>query len=262
MPESAYVWGAVALGAGLGGFVQGLTGFAFGMVAMSIWAWALPPQVAAPLVVFGALLGQVASLFSFRRGFEASIILTLIVGGAFGVPIGVFLLHNANPGVFKLAMGVLLTGYSLISLGAGVMPRIRAGGRAADAGAGFVGGVLGGLGGLAGTVPATWGLLRGWKADVRRATMQAYNIPMHCLTLALYWRTGALATTPGLFLRCRRRGPVHSRIFWRKAVCPRQRGDLHADRVAAVAGFRARPADRRERALASAALMRTKRHRS
>ena len=199
MPESAYVWGAVVLGAGLGGFVQGLTGFAFGMVAMSVWAWVLPPQVTAPLVVFGALLGQTASLFSFRRGFDVSIILTLIVGGVLGVPIGVFLLHNADPAVFKLAMGALLTGYSLISLAAGVLPRIRAGGRAADAGAGFVGGVLGGLGGLAGTVPATWGLLRGWKADVRRATMQAYNIPMHCLTLALYWRTGALATTPVSF---------------------------------------------------------------
>ncbi len=31
------------------GFVQGLTGFAFALIAMSFWVWVLPPQLAAPL---------------------------------------------------------------------------------------------------------------------------------------------------------------------------------------------------------------------
>jgi uncharacterized protein len=35
--------------------------------------------------------------------------------------------------------------------------------------------------------------LRGWKRDVRRATMQVYNITMHCVTIGLYARTGTLA---------------------------------------------------------------------
>ena len=194
--DGTFLLVAIALGAGLAGFVQGLSGFAFSLVAMSVWAWVLNPQIAAPLAVFGALIGQLASFASFRRGFDGSVILPLILGGVFGVPIGVFLLRNADPRMFKLAVGALLTLYSMTGLAAGSLPRVRAGGRGADAAAGFVGGVLGGLGGLAGTVPATWGLLRGWKADVRRATMQAYNIPMHCLTLALYWRTGAFAATP------------------------------------------------------------------
>jgi len=47
------------LGAMVAGFVQGLSGFAFGLVAMSFWAWVLAPQVAAALAVFGALTGQV-----------------------------------------------------------------------------------------------------------------------------------------------------------------------------------------------------------
>ena len=34
-------WWLVALGAAVAGFVQGLSGFAFGMVSMSFWAWAL-----------------------------------------------------------------------------------------------------------------------------------------------------------------------------------------------------------------------------
>ena len=76
---------------------------------MGVWAWALPPQVAAPLAVFGALLGQVTSFASIRGGFDLKRIAPLIVGGALGVPLGVFLLHNADPLRFKLAIGALLT---------------------------------------------------------------------------------------------------------------------------------------------------------
>jgi uncharacterized protein len=38
----------VALGAAVGGFVQGLSGFAFGLAAMAIWAWCIEP-VTAPM---------------------------------------------------------------------------------------------------------------------------------------------------------------------------------------------------------------------
>jgi hypothetical protein len=55
-------------GAALGGFVQGLSGFAFGLVALAVWAWVMEPQVAGPLVVFGSLVGQLLALSSWRRG--------------------------------------------------------------------------------------------------------------------------------------------------------------------------------------------------
>jgi hypothetical protein len=195
MPESWLLLGAVALGAALAGFVQGLSGFAFSLVAMGLWAWALPPQIAAPLAVFGALLGQVASLASVRGGFDLRRIGPLVLGGVFGVPVGVFLLHNADPVRFKLAIGALLTLYSLFGLLARDMPQVKAGGGGLDAFVGLIGGVLGGLGGMSGTVPAMWTQLRGWKRDLRRATMQVYNIAMHVLTLAAYARTGTLDAT-------------------------------------------------------------------
>ncbi len=64
-----------------------------------------------------------------------------------------------------------------------------------DALVGGIGGALGGLGGMSGTVPAIWTQLRGWKRDLRRATMQVYNIAMHVLTLTIYARTHALNAT-------------------------------------------------------------------
>ena len=190
-----WLLGVVACGAALAGFVQGLSGFAFSLVALSLWAWALPPQVAAPLAVFGALLGQVASFASVRRGFELKRMAPLILGGAFGVPVGVFLLHNVDPARFKLVIGTLMTLYSLFGLLARDPPRVKAGAGGVDAFAGLIGGVMGGLGGMAGTVPAMWTQLRGWKRDVRRATMQVYNIAMHVLTLTAYARTGTLDAT-------------------------------------------------------------------
>src|SRR5579863_1844636 len=96
MPESAETWALVLVGALLAGLVQGATGFAFSIVALSFWAWALPPEVAAPLAVLGALTGQLTSLFSVRRGFEWSRILPFVAGGVVGVPVGVFVLHNVD----------------------------------------------------------------------------------------------------------------------------------------------------------------------
>ena len=62
-----------------------------------------------------------------------------------------------------------------------------------DAFFGLIGGVLGGLGGMSGFLPAIWTQLRGWRRDLRRATMQAYNIAMHMLTIAVYAVSGTLA---------------------------------------------------------------------
>ena len=187
--------GLVVGGAALAGFVQGLSGFAFSLVAISVWAWALAPQIAAPLAVFGALLGQIASLASVRGGFDVRRIAPLVLGGAIGVPIGVFVLHNVDPLRFKLAIGVFLTLYALYGLLTSGAVRITAGGSGLDAFVGLFGGVMGGLGGMSGSVPAIWTQLRGWTRDLRRATMQVYNIAMHALTLTIYARTGTLDPT-------------------------------------------------------------------
>ena len=193
MSEAHFSALVVATGAAAGGFAQGLTGFAFSLVALSFWAWALPPQTAAPLAVFGALLGQMASLASFRGGFDWGKILPLVVGGCLGVPLGVFFLHNIDPQRFRLLVGVLLTGYCLFALFVRDPTVVTRGGRSLDAAFGLIGGVFGGLGGMSGFMPAIWTQIRGWRRDLRRATMQAFNISMHVVTIAVYFRTGTLA---------------------------------------------------------------------
>ncbi|MBD0272991.1 MAG: sulfite exporter TauE/SafE family protein [Acetobacteraceae bacterium] len=185
--------GIVALGAAAGGFVQGLSGFAFGLVAMAVWAWALDPVLAGPLVVFGSLVGQLLSWGSIRRGLDPRRVLPFVAGGVLGVPLGVALLLRIDPLAFKLAVGVLLVVWCPAMLLARDLPRVVRGGRWADAGVGMVGRVMGGLGGLTGPAPTLWAVLRGWDRDAQRAVFQEFNLSMHGLTMAAYLATGAVS---------------------------------------------------------------------
>ena len=182
--------GLVALGAAAGGFVQGLSGFAFGLVALSLWAWVLDPLLAGPLTVFGSLVGQLLSLHTLRRGFEPRLALPFIAGGVLGVPLGVLLLPRIDPAAFRVAVGLLLLVWCPAMLLARDLPRITRGGRLADAAAGMLGGVMGGLGGLTGPAPTLWVTLRGWGRDAQRAVFQSFNLAMQALTMVTYLATG------------------------------------------------------------------------
>jgi uncharacterized membrane protein YfcA len=184
--------GYVTLGAALAGFVEGAAELEFPLIALALWAWVLPPQLAAPLAVFGALLGAVVGLFPLRGGFDLKRLAPFVVGGALGVPLGVFLLHNADPLRFRLAIGALLTLYAVYALAAGDSARVKAGGIGVDAFVGVVGGVLGGLSGLVAAPSAIWTRLRGWKREPRRVTIKASTIVIAVLTLAAYARTGVV----------------------------------------------------------------------
>lgn len=190
MPSSLIA--AVALGAVLGGFVQGLSGFAFGLVALGIWAWTIDPTLAGPLVVFGSLLGQVLSFHTVRRGLDPGRLLPFIIGGLIGIPLGVALLRHIDPTGFKLAVGIVLLVWCPAMLLLRDLPRVRGGGRWADGIAGWLGGVMGGLGGLTGPSPTLWCALRGWGRDEQRAVFQSYNLVMQAVTMAAYIATGTI----------------------------------------------------------------------
>jgi uncharacterized membrane protein YfcA len=183
---------AVALGSAAGGFVQGLSGFAFGLIALGIWAWAIDPTMAGPMVVFGSLLAQLLSFSVVRRGFDPKRLLPFVVGGLFGVPVGVALLRHIDPLGFKLAVGIILVVWCPTILLSRELPRVTRGGRIADAAVGWVGGVMGGLGGLTGPAPTLWCALRGWDRDTQRAIFQSFNFAMQGVTMAAYVATGTI----------------------------------------------------------------------
>src|SRR5690606_18932371 len=155
----------VALGAAVAGFVQGLSGFAFSMVAMSIWAWALEPRLAATLAVFRALTRHVLAAVTVRRGFDLRRLLPFLARGLAGIPLGVALLPRLDMHSFQALLGALLALWCPAMLLSSRLPRVTAGGRLADGAAGLAGGVMGGIGGFSGALPTLWCTLRGYDKD-------------------------------------------------------------------------------------------------
>lgn len=183
------VW-LVAVGAIVAGFVQGLSGFAFGLTAMSFWAWALDPRLAAVLAVFGALTGQVVGAITVRREWGVRRLWPFLAGGVVGIPVGVAILPALDIHLFKAVLGTLLVVWCPLMLAAPRLPRIRAGGRLADGVVGGLGGILGGIGGFTGTVPALWCTLRGFAKDEQRAIIQNFNLAALLVTMGAYVATG------------------------------------------------------------------------
>lgn len=183
---------AVVLGAVVAGFVQGLSGFAFSMVALSIWAWAVEPRLAAAMGVFGGLTGQVLAAVTVRRGFDLKRLLPFLAGGVAGIPIGAMLLPHLDVTLFRAVFGALLVTWCPAMLMARRLPHVTAGGRWADGVAGAAGGVMGGLGGFTGAIPTLWCTLRGFDKDAQRAIIQNFNLAALSVTMLTYLATGVV----------------------------------------------------------------------
>lgn len=170
--------------------MQGLSGFAFGMVAMSFWVWVLDPRLAAVLVVFGSLFGQLVAVFSVRRGFDLQTLLPFLVGGLMGIPLGVWLLPSLDIRMFKLFIGTLLVIWCPLMLFSDRIPAVRGGGRLAGGLVGLAGGVMGGLGGFSGVVVTLWCTLRRLEKDTQRSIVQNFNLSVLTVTMLSYLATG------------------------------------------------------------------------
>ncbi|MCO5121565.1 MAG: sulfite exporter TauE/SafE family protein [Burkholderiaceae bacterium] len=185
----------LAGGAALGGFVQGVSGFAFGMVSMSVWVWGIDPLLAVQMTVFGGLFGQSLSALTVRRGLHLPLLLPFLAGGAIGVPLGLWALPWLSAEVFKLVVGSILLLFGPAMLLAERLPTIRRGGRLGDALAGMLGGLIGGVGGFTGAVPALWGILRGYTKDAHRAVLQNFNLAALTAIFAGHLASGAVTAT-------------------------------------------------------------------
>jgi uncharacterized membrane protein YfcA len=180
------------LGTFAAAFVTGLAGFAFGMVAAGIWLFALTPVQTTTLIVAYALLVQGYSTWRLRRTILLPRLLPFVIGSAIGIPAGIVVLEFAS--AVHLRTGVLLIAFSLYNLWRPKMPAMSAAGRSADAGIGFLNGVLGGSTGLGGILPTMWCVLRGWPRDEHRAVSQPTAVATFALSLLAFG--GMVLVTP------------------------------------------------------------------
>jgi len=176
----AIVW----LGAFVGGFASGASGFAFGIIASAIWLHAIAPLHVTLLIVAGGTMIQFGTIWPLRGAIQWSRLWPFVVPGLIGVPLGVALLVHVDARLLKIALGVFLTIYGAYALMTPALPKLSAGGRVADGAIGFIGGMHGGLSGLNGVIPAIWCQLRGWSKDEGRAIYQPFILATHIAALA------------------------------------------------------------------------------
>jgi uncharacterized protein len=180
--------------------LAGLAGFAFGLVAAAVWLHLLDPVQTAALIIGFGLVVQGYAVWNLRHALSRRRLLPFLIGAAFGVPAGVAILEIAKPAWVRAGVGVLLVLYSLYALARPALKPIKAG-AAADAGIGFLNGILGGMTGLAGILVTIWCGLRGWKKDEQRAVFQPVGVAIFAMSALWLGAGGAVsADTVRLFI--------------------------------------------------------------
>jgi uncharacterized membrane protein YfcA len=180
----------VLVGALAGGIVNGLTGFGTGLTALGLWLYALPPSVASTLVIACSVIAQFQSLPMVWPTIPWRRVWPFVIPGVVGVPLGTWLLPHIEPRAFKIGIGVFLVLYSSYVLARRKQVTPVAGSKAVDGVVGFAGGVLGGLTGLSGIPPVVWTDFLGWTKQHRRGLIQAFNITVLSMSLALHAAAG------------------------------------------------------------------------
>ena len=164
-----------------GAFVAGLSGFAFGLVAASLWLYILTPVQSATLIIAFGLLVQGYSVWKLREALEWQKLWPFIAGAAIGVPAGVTLLTWSDPRSVRIGVGIILILYSVYAFFRPTL-KFSGGGRAGDGAVGFLNGVLGGLTGLAGILVTIWCNFRGWPKDVQRTVFQPVAVAIFLMS--------------------------------------------------------------------------------
>jgi uncharacterized membrane protein YfcA len=179
--------------------VAGLAGFAFGLVAASIWLHFLTPLQTTTLIVVFGLVVQGYAVWKLRHALRFQRLWPFLAGAVAGVPAGVIALRAADAAYVRWTVGILLVAFVAYSV---ARPSAVVGGdRIADGGIGLASGVVGGVTGLGGILATIWCALRGWPKDEQRAVFQPVGVAIFLLTIGWLAATRSVAQeTIGLIL--------------------------------------------------------------
>lgn len=178
-------------GAAAGGFVNGLAGFGTALFALGFWLQILPPLHAVAMTLTVSFVTGAQGIWVVRHQIMGNKrrLTRFLIPGLIGIPIGTTLLVWINPTALKLTIAGFLILYGVFFILRRRLPSFDTQTHKTDATVGFLGGILGGLAGLSGALPAMWCALRPWPRHETRAVFQPYNFTILTLSAAfLAWR--------------------------------------------------------------------------
>lgn len=175
----------------LSGVMSGLSGFGFSAIGAASLLF-LAPTLQVPLFQALSTGNQFLSAGQLREDMPTSWKQLkdgpgpCMLGGAAGVPIGIWLLAHLPAARLMAVFGTLLTIYAVYSMFKPASFKLRRfHGKAAGTAVGFLGGVVGGFTAFPGAAVVVWTGLRGLPKAQHRAIVQPYIIMSQIYSLVL-----------------------------------------------------------------------------
>ena len=176
----------------MGAFVQGVSGFGFGLVVMPILAPMIGVKVAVPLVALLSVCIQISILIRLRSAFSFKAVIPLMIASIIGIPIGVLLLRRLDETVLLTGLGILVLAYAIYALAKLRTPQLKH--RAWGGLAGLLGGMLSGAYNVGGPPVVIYGQCRGWKASAFKSNLQGYFLAGGITVIATHWTMGNMTS--------------------------------------------------------------------
>jgi hypothetical protein len=153
-------------------FLQGLTGFGFGLIALPLLGFFLDIKVSVPLMILLSIVISLYLSFRLRKNVDLKCAFTLLAASVAGIPLGVYALKQIPPRGLSLCVGVIMVAFTSYQFLGRPEPRLF--GKRLTALAGFCSGVLGGSLGVGGPPVIVFTALQPWSKNQAKATLAAF----------------------------------------------------------------------------------------
>lgn len=159
----------------VGAFIRSAIGFGEAVVGMPLLALIIDVKSATPIVAMTASTLALIMLITAWKKVSFKETRNFIISTIIGLPFGLYYLKNAPESLIKIILGSLLILFSLYNLFLKNMPHFKN-----DKYSflfGFFAGILGGAYNTNGPPTVIYGVLRRWKPEYFRATLQGIFFP-------------------------------------------------------------------------------------
>lgn len=169
----------------LGGFTNGLAGFAFSAMAGGLMFMIVEPPVAVALMSLSTVCLHICNNIHFFKKINWKQMLWYIVPGLAGIPLGNYLLLELSRLVIGAIFGLTLVLYAVWMMTKKPHAENNMGGRVGEVIVGFIGGIFAGMLSMPGTPAVIWCNLRGYGKEKQRGFTVPFNLTMLIGTSAM-----------------------------------------------------------------------------
>jgi uncharacterized membrane protein YfcA len=208
--------------------VRSTLGFGESLIAVPLFLFFLPVNVAVPLSVMLSIVIALVIVIQDHSRIHFKSAKWLILFAMLGIPLGLLILIYGNETFVKIGLGCLIIIYSIYSLLGKSTLILRKDNKFWLFLCGFLSGIFGGAYGLNGPPLVVYGNLRKWSAKHFRATLQAYFLPASLMGFLGYYLKGMvteevihyflfslIATIPAIFLGRYLNHKLNDKVFFK-----------------------------------------------